>query len=976
MFAEPCFADDGLPSGPQLQRSQRYECLLPREDYLVGQTALAAGYQTAFYGKWGVGGSDGTATTTDPNDPANLRSNPTIIYPESTPNNHGFQQFLAEMYTQRAHNHFVDSLWSSNGSGGITLVPTGNTLVSGQFGTNNYAHYTDDLFADKTTSFIREKAVAGQPFYAEFDPQAPHAEFLGLEQTPGWFDDYANVPGASSWTAQQKGFAAAITRLDKQVGQIIAALEDPNGDGNKTDSVMSNTVVVFTSDNGDQGAAWSDPFDASGPFRGQKQTLYEGGMRVPMIVRWDGVVQPGTTDSSNRIDLADWMPTVAELTGGEAPVGVDGSSFMPLLTGQGVRKDRQFLAYENHGGGAINGTNNSPVWAVVKGDFKLIKLTNTVSGADVFELYNITSDISEATNLVNNAAYASMVASLKALATAEYLDGGFGTAVNYIRYDGPATGSLNLAANWDQNTAPNVLSSATVRANSGTSVVTVDGDIATLGFESSAATGASQTTRVSRGKTLSGRNEIRIGSSGRLQLDMGTLSTTRWLDVRSGGTLSGDGVVNAANVYVSGKVAPGLPAGLAAPSTPTPVSTGVIDAAVFNFSGIQNTPVSATSTLSQHATVAAPVDYGPGTYPRSDTTSTDAGNELNVAGWSQSTTLQSALDGSDYVSFAIAPVNGIEMKLSSASFRVWRNGVNSPKQFAILTNLDGFAANAALAGSASVFTDSGDTAQHTITGTYGGSTWASGSIEVRLYGWETLTTQTNAHVNAASLRASFRSLPNATIDATGALTINGSYQHVAGSTLALDLGGVSNADPLNPQFDHVTVNGRAVLAGTLALTSLAGFNPSSSDRLTILSATAIDGRFTNVTGQSVSATKWLVPVYTSTSVQLALALPGDSNLDGVVNFADLLTVASNYNVAGRTWLTGDYTGDGASNFADLLLLASNYGKAAAGSATLANTLAADWAAAASVPEPTNVICVLTLSAALRRGSRRRRVQPC
>ena len=167
----------------------------------------------------------------------------------------------------------------------------------------------------------------------QVDYTIPHWDIDSIVNAPGGYGDYASNAG---WTSQQKAYAAMITRMDASIGSLMARLDDPNGDGNHSDSILNNTLVMFTSDNGPSTEDNSpiDFFNANGPFRGGKFELYEGGIHMPAVAYWKGTIAPGT-QSSYRTDLTDFMATAADLAGVEAPVGIDGTSLAPDPHGRG-----------------------------------------------------------------------------------------------------------------------------------------------------------------------------------------------------------------------------------------------------------------------------------------------------------------------------------------------------------------------------------------------------------------------------------------------------------------------------------------------------------------------------------------------------------------------------------------------------------------------------------------------------------------
>ena len=174
-----------------------------------------------------------------------------------------------------------------------------------------------------------------------------------------------------------------IYRLDVYVGQVVDKLKELG--------LYEHTIIVFTSDNGPHKEGGADPdfFNSNGGFRGYKRDVYEGGIRVPFITVWPGVVEQGETDF--MCSFWDMMPTFAELTGGKVKA-TDGISLMPLLTGKGKQQEHDYFYFEFQELGGRQ--------AVRQGDWKLIRLNASKGEASKYELYNLAADPSEKTDLL------------------------------------------------------------------------------------------------------------------------------------------------------------------------------------------------------------------------------------------------------------------------------------------------------------------------------------------------------------------------------------------------------------------------------------------------------------------------------------------------------------------------------------------------------------------------------------------------
>ena len=178
------------------------------------------------------------------------------------------------------------------------------------------------------------------------------------------------------------GYAAMVTRLDRDIGRMLALLKELGLD--------DNTLVMFSSDNGPTydrlGGTDSEFFESNGPLSGLKGSVYEGGMRVPLIARWPGRI-PGGRVSDHPAAFYDVLPTLAEVAGATPPADVDGISLLPTLTDRGEQKQHEFLLWEFHGYGGQQ--------AVRMGRWKGIRL-NCYKGPDgPLLLYDLENDLAE-----------------------------------------------------------------------------------------------------------------------------------------------------------------------------------------------------------------------------------------------------------------------------------------------------------------------------------------------------------------------------------------------------------------------------------------------------------------------------------------------------------------------------------------------------------------------------------------------------
>lgn len=924
--------------------------VVPRaQDVTLADVLKQANYTTSVYGKWGFGGTGGDLTGPKKD---SLGLGATVNNTDAVPTTQGYDEFTGYLNHSRAHRYFVDYLWTTDDTGnpqtaGLSELSLGNDDGSGN---NLHATYTHDVIAARSEQFIEDHYQDADPFFMQVNYTIPHNDLEAIQFLPGWFDDYNGVD-TSDWTNLEKYYAAMITRMDSSIGSLIAKLEDPDGDPNTDDSIMDNTMIVFTSDNGatDRGfphtppeepglehfgiiTGSGDPNDV-GYLRGGKRDLWEGGIQMPQIVRWDGVVTPGST-TDHQTDLTDFMATVAELAGVQAPVGIDGHSLAPLLTGNGIQRKRDYLIFEHHEGDGPDGNGLNPRWAIIRGDYKLIEFSNNEQ-----RLYNLATDPDENNQLDQGIpANAALVSELTSIALAEGVEQPEEYDHQYAAWTGNDGDLLEAASNWNLGTAPHPTWSTTVNNTSGSpAVATAETDVDTLGFEVQGDNGM-QTVRVNRYQTLTGRNAVRINAGGRVNLDDAALVSWRWTDVHAGGQLTGHGTVEG-DVYNLGTIAPGVPADLPeAPATPQPpqgVDTGIVSAIVFDFTGIQDVaPLTQTSTLNQYLQINEGFNLGPGIQVRHTTKpgSTDVGDEFNVTGFSgNNTTVSNAIANNDYLGFKVEPVFGIEMLVDQISIQLWRNGPGAAQEYAILTNLDGFSAGNELA---TLNTAEADTSTHVLTGNYTGGVWTQDEVDVRIYGWDQEGGLGNTHFNAVSMTASFRTITgggpqDVTLNPTGTLSLNGDFFHLAGAMIEMELGGTNVADPNDPEYDQLLVSGDVDLAGDLLVSLVDGFIPSLNDSFDLFDFALLTGAFSSVSlpsldpGLDWDTTNLLV------DGSISVVASPDFNGDGLVNGSDFLA-----------WQRGESPTPFSQS--DLLLWESSYGGGGSNSSN-----------AATVPEPTS-----------------------
>jgi arylsulfatase A-like enzyme len=338
-----CSLMTGLHMGHAYVRGNALVPLRP-EDATVAEVLKAAGYTTALVGKWGLG------------------------EPETSglPNKKGFDYFYGYLNQVHAHNYYPDYLWKNE-----EKVPLGNEVEAGV--AKKRVEYAPDLIEREALAFIERSK--DKPFFLYFSPTLPHANNEAGKGGGNGMEVPSDEPySAEAWPQAEKNFAAMVTRLDVSVGKIMAIL--------KRLGIDNDTNVFFTSDNGPHKEGGHDAafFESSGAVRGTKRDLYDGGIRVPMIVRRPGLIRPATSD--HVWAFWDFLPTAAEIAGAKCPDGLDGISVLPAILGQ-PWKGHEYLYWEFYEGGFMQ--------AVRMGRWKAVR--KGIDGKT--ELYDIGSDVRE-----------------------------------------------------------------------------------------------------------------------------------------------------------------------------------------------------------------------------------------------------------------------------------------------------------------------------------------------------------------------------------------------------------------------------------------------------------------------------------------------------------------------------------------------------------------------------------------------------
>jgi arylsulfatase A-like enzyme len=359
---ESTYNDQGIITG---------QMPLPTEAETIAEILKRAGYRTGAFGKWGLGG----------------------LGSEGMPTRQGFDTFFGYLGQGRAHFYYPEYLFS-NGER-VTLEgneTTGQPKLSGAGYPVKRSVFSHDRIVEEALQFIEDSQR--QPFFAYLPVTIPHASVTVPEDALSQYTDAGGNsifaepenPESGNYSAQpmpKAAYAAMVSRLDRDVGRLMGRLKDLG--------LAKNTLILFTSDNGPHSEGGYDPtyFNSNGPLRGYKRDLYEGGIRVPLLVWWPGTVEAGAT--SDLISyFGDFMATFADLAGTESTKPNDSITMVPTLLGRSGQSRHDYLYWEFYEQGSKQ--------AVRKGQWKAVR-TPMIEGE--IELYNLRSDLDESSNVAD-----------------------------------------------------------------------------------------------------------------------------------------------------------------------------------------------------------------------------------------------------------------------------------------------------------------------------------------------------------------------------------------------------------------------------------------------------------------------------------------------------------------------------------------------------------------------------------------------
>jgi arylsulfatase A-like enzyme len=353
---------------------------IPDEEVTLGELLQAEGYVTGAFGKWGLGGPDSTGI----------------------PLSQGFDRFFGYLCQSHAHSYYPSYLRSDNSvielnntpavPGHASLAKDADPSDPASYNPFKGQDYAPDRINEQVLEFIRSNK--DKPFFCYYPTVIPHValhvpdEELQPYLQLGWNDPPFTRDGGYGYTPHftpRAAYAAMITRMDRYIGNVLNLLDELE--------LADNTLVVFSSDNGTTHLGKEVDytfFKSVGELRGLKGSLYEGGIRVPTLVRWPGRVAAGS-ESDYVSGFEDWMPTFMDVISASesVPPSIDGISLLPTLLGNS-QPERPFLYREfpSYGGQQI----------VRVGKWKAVR-QNLSKGKIKTELYDLHQDISESQDL-------------------------------------------------------------------------------------------------------------------------------------------------------------------------------------------------------------------------------------------------------------------------------------------------------------------------------------------------------------------------------------------------------------------------------------------------------------------------------------------------------------------------------------------------------------------------------------------------
>ncbi len=875
---------NGIRTGIEVPNDSK----LANRDITISELAKTQGYATGHFGKWHVGAVTKTAIDMRIGKPGNHAK-------YSAPWNHGYDVAFASenwMPTYDPYNNLHRSqfppedaaFWTSN----TDRVP--NSVVENR--------YTADIIMDEAIEFITHASTNNEHFFTTIWFTIPHVPVVSSP-------DNNLYPDISNRT--RRDYYTVITQMDAAVGRLRQQIDDLG--------ISEDTVIIFSSDNG--GLL---PYANNGPFKGGKSELYEGGVRVPTVVEWEGHIAPGSTDSIAT--SSDVLPTLLNIWGVDMPDDrpLDGETMVPIFENGDNHHNAVKFRYTRRK-------------SIVDNQYKLI----TINSGETWQLFDLLNDIGEEHNLINDPIHATRIISMHSelddwIVDIEKSKDGDDYSTGITEVDGGSIYKTTFRSGgnaFDEFSAPNMQEG---EIESSKPYVFVERQLATLKDDLNIdAPGTPMTWNASNidqlgGQTLSAGTVV---DSFLIHFDTNDALKTGEITVRFDQEILGVIASNkqlAASDYLSfgdpdfgtdhdgrqtlwGENSDSITIGVDRKSITanlTVSSNGLDELRIITRAALQNQSATPVSTWNSSAS---------GSWDNTENWSDHPGEQSAVIIDSDSNVM--VLDPTMNHGISTLTIGGgaghAELNLSNDTVVTVDDGVVVRENGFITVSSGTLKIDRWLnVHDGGIVTLSAGTV---ITGKHESPT-SSHTLHIGDQGGVT----GNGILNTNMVNHAGNVIPG---NPTGQLTINGNFTQDTDGKVQIEL----NGSGLSTNVDRLIVSGNVTLGGTLQLKRLNGYKPARGDRFRIITAGTLMGTFDSVDGMFVSEDLMLVPIYDfdgHTGVTITATPPGDANLDGFIDITDLGILGANFNLEDRNWLKADFNLDGITDSADLGLLGANW----------------------------------------------------
>lgn len=353
---------------------------IPDDTETIWDRMKSRGYQTGAVGKWHLGQIEDT-----PERRGNRPQNQGVD--EFYGIWHGSRDFMVGRYNNPKNNLQVAALREA-------IVHPDGRITDEIVENDHRGEYITNTFGEYGVQFIKKHAAAGKPFFLYQSFTAPHKPWT--DESPDFND--SRITGLSE---KRRQVASMMITMDKEIGRMMEALEDPDGDSRNDDSISKNTLVIFINDNGGVSGGGTD----NGQLDGVKGSPKEGGIRVPMIMAGAGIsIEKRGAVYRKPVHGIDLLPTAFGLAGGAFEKGekIDGVNLLPYVNGILEEDPHDVLVHRWRG-----------TFSVIKGDWKLVNTHNVGGRPDRYRLYNVAEDVGEKNNLIKDPAQADRISRMK-----------------------------------------------------------------------------------------------------------------------------------------------------------------------------------------------------------------------------------------------------------------------------------------------------------------------------------------------------------------------------------------------------------------------------------------------------------------------------------------------------------------------------------------------------------------------------------